>query len=135
MTATQPTAAQMAAFQGDAHDGPIIMINLLKFKERATYPDDAPEAAEGLSGAEAYDRYAAALETFSTTEDVQLNPICPLTRARAFIGEDGAWDAALVVRYPSRRHFLAMINSDAYQTAHRHREAGLAHQVLIEAPQ
>ena len=37
-----------------------------------------------------------------------------------------------IVRYPSRQAFLDMTVSEAYQAIHHHREAGLAHQDLIE---
>jgi len=37
-----------------------------------------------------------------------------------------------LVRYPSRAAMIAMTQSDAYQAIHHHREAGLAHQDLIE---
>ena len=33
-----PGPAQIAAFFGGAEDGPFVMINLLKFRERAEYP-------------------------------------------------------------------------------------------------
>ena len=54
-----PGPAQIAAFFGAAEDGPFVMINLLKFKERADYADGSePE----LSGREAYRRYGAAVQ-------------------------------------------------------------------------
>ena len=34
-----PGPEQTAAFFGGAEDGPFVMINLLKFRERAAYPD------------------------------------------------------------------------------------------------
>ena len=131
MPAMQPTAEQMSAFANDAHDGPIVMINLLKFKDKASYPADAAEAAENLSGAEAYQRYGEGLTRFHTDPAVGLEILYSGPVARFFIGE-GDWDQVLVVRYPSRKHFVAMVSSETYQAAHRHRDAGLLHQDLIE---
>lgn len=131
MPALQPTAEQMSAFAKDAHDGPIVMINLLKFREKAEYPADAPEASENLSGAEAYQRYGDGLAGFREDPNVGLDILYAGPVARFFIGS-GDWDQVLVVRYPSRKNMLAMLSSEVYQAAHRHREAGLLHQDLIE---
>ena len=131
MPALQPTSEQMSEFAKDSHDGAIVMINLLKFREKAEYPDDAPEAKEMLTGAEAYQRYGEALASFRENPDVGLQILYAGPVARFFIGS-GDWDQALVVRYPSRQHFLAMVASETYQAAHHHREAGLLHQDLIE---
>ncbi len=55
---------------------------------------------------------------------------------QVFIGVAGQpetdWDEVLVVRYPSRRHFLAMMADPAYRTALRHRYAGLERTVLLQ---
>lgn len=131
MPAMQPTSDQMSAFAADPHDSPIVMINLLKFREKATYPAEAAEAAENLSGVEAYQRYGEGLASFHADPNVGLEILYAGSVARFFIGE-GDWDQVLVVRYPSRKHLLAMVSSETYQAAHRHREAGLLHQDLIE---
>lgn len=131
MPALLPTTEQMSAFAKDAHDGPIVMINLLKFRETAAYAPEEAEHAEGLSGHEAYQRYSAALAGFAEDPEVALNVLYAGPVARFFIGE-GDWDMVLVVRYPSRARFLAMTESPTYQAAHRHRAAGLLHQDLIE---
>lgn len=53
-----------------------------------------------------------------------------------FIGLAGTpetdWDKILVVRYPSRQHFLAMMADGGYRDALVHRYAGLARTVLIQ---
>lgn len=48
------THAQQAAFGEDGPDGPVVIVNLLKFKETATYPDGSDS---DLSGREAFRRY------------------------------------------------------------------------------
>ena len=50
-----PNADQMAGFMDSSVEGPIAMVNLLKFKEKAQYSDDRET---DLSGAEAYGIYA-----------------------------------------------------------------------------
>ena len=58
--AVHPTKAQIEAFLADHEDGePVFMLNLLKFKDLATYRD-ADGADRASTGRAAYDRYAAA---------------------------------------------------------------------------
>ena len=56
MTPTiEPTPEQFARVAGSTDETPVVMLNLLRFKERA----DGIDAADGISGADAYARYAA----------------------------------------------------------------------------
>ena len=53
-----PTADQVRALRDAGPDGPVVMLNLLKFREQANYPAGSPHAP--CSGAEAYRRYQTA---------------------------------------------------------------------------
>ncbi len=53
--AVLPNEAQIKGFFEPGPDGPIFMVNLLKFKEQAEYEDGRETT---LSGREAYDLYA-----------------------------------------------------------------------------
>ncbi|MEL7129044.1 MAG: DUF1330 domain-containing protein [Pseudomonadota bacterium] len=130
MTAIQPTPEQAQAFLSRDQDQPIVMVNLLKFKEKATYAPDRPEAAENLSGAEAYQRYGIAVQKILA--DIGARPLFAGTAPHYMIGGGHDWDMVALVRYPSRATMMAMGTSDAYQAIHYHREAGLAFQDLIE---
>lgn len=131
MKTIRPTREQMEAFGTDPYDGPIIMINLLKFRDKAAYAEGDPEYDDDLSGREAYMRYGKALAEFASGPEIGLEVLYSGSVARFFIGE-GDWDQVAVVRYPSRKHFQAMNADPRYRAAHRHRAAGLAHQDLIE---
>ena len=50
-----PTQEQMAGFLAPGPDGPISMVNLLKFKDKATYQDGRETE---LTGQEAYALYS-----------------------------------------------------------------------------
>ena len=97
---------------------PIHMLNLLKFREKASYPD----GNDGhLSGREAYARYTK--EGGKILHEI----------GGEMLGEvEDLWDAVVIASYPSRQAMLKMIQSDAYQSIHIHREAGLAGQLNIE---
>jgi quinol monooxygenase YgiN len=52
---------------------------------------------------------------------------------RLMLGEvEELWDAVAIAMYPSRQAMIEMMQSDAYQAIHHHREAGLAGQLNIE---
>ena len=119
-----PTAEQLQALASAESDGPLIMLNLLRFKPVADGLD------EGISGAEAYARYSLAAEPFLRGVGGRLR-----TAVRAdqcVIGPpDGEWDLILLVEYPSRQKFLEMAANPEYQKIHAHREAALADSRLI----
>ena len=62
VNAVMPTAEQIADFFGAGEDGPFTMVNLLKFKDKADYPDGRDAH---LSGYEAYLRYGMAVGAHS----------------------------------------------------------------------
>jgi uncharacterized protein (DUF1330 family) len=134
-----PTADQVRALRDRGPDGPVVMLNLLKFRERADYgPDadaDADADAPAMSGAEAYARYQTAfVETVGAVSEAEVLYDGPVQQV--FIGVAGTpetdWDKVLLVRYPSRRHFLAMMADARYREALRHRYAGLERTILLQ---
>lgn len=130
MPAFSPTKDQFRALRDDPHQRPIVMVNLLKFRERADYPPDAPEVGLNLTGAQAYQRYLDGLNVF--VERCGGATLFDGPAVRFYIGQ-GDWDRVLIVRYPSSAAFIAMVTDPDYAAAHRHREAGLLHQDLIQS--
>jgi uncharacterized protein (DUF1330 family) len=112
-------------------DGPIVMVNLLKFRERAAYPPDHPDAEAGLSGREAYARYGAAVAE-----------LLPKFGGRALWAGDVTflalgqveelWDEVALAEYPDRAALWAMSTSPEWQAIAVHRRAGLAGQLNLE---
>jgi uncharacterized protein (DUF1330 family) len=119
-----PTQAQLEALLAADLEGPIVMLNLLRFKERADGID------EGLSGREAYRRYAEATSPFLQRVGGRLlNAVDAKTMV---IGPEALeWDVALLVEYPSREKFLEMAGDPEYLKVHEHREAALSDSRLI----
>jgi len=119
----------MQAFAGQLDsEGPIIMVNLLRYRERAAYPQSS--AATPCSGREAYQRYSeVALRTVAEVggELFYLGRVAASVIAPA--GEE--WDDVALVRYPSRRAFVEMIGRADYQAGAVHRTAALADSRLI----
>lgn len=123
-----PTGEQMAGFNEDPSLGPICMVNLLKFRDTAQYPDGSDA---DLSGRDAYARYAEAVTRLVVDHGGAL--VFSGDVSRLMLGEmDELWDQVAIARYPSRQAMLEMMMSPQYQAIHVHREAGLAGQLNIE---
>jgi uncharacterized protein (DUF1330 family) len=124
-TTPRPEVAQ--AFCADADHGPMVMVNLLKFKDKATYPDGrSPE----LSGREAYNRYGAAVVACLNSVGGHVVYSGPVTGALLGDVED-MWDAVALAWYPSPQAMLKMVAMPDYQAIEIHRYAGLAGQLNI----
>ena len=125
-----PTADQVRALRDTGRDGPVVMLNLLKFCDMAAYDD-----GEVISGADAYARYQHAF-TVTVGAISQAEVLFDGPAEQVFIGLAGSleadWDKVLMVRYPTRGHFLAMMADPGYRLALRHRYAGLARTVLLQ---
>ena len=105
-------------------DGPIWMLNLMSYRERADYADGRDH---DLSGREADDRYT---------------PLGPLAEVGAeivfvadvelqFFNDEPAWDRVAVVKYPSRAAFIRMQTLPEFQELHHHKDAGMAQTFVI----
>lgn len=128
-----PTREQVRALRDRGRDGPVVMMNLLKFRETANYPADAGVAP--CSGKEAYDRYQHAF-TVAVGSVSQAEVLYDGPCEQVFIGQVGSdaadWDKLLLVRYPTRQNFLGMMADDSYRDALVHRYAGLERTLLIQ---
>ena len=128
MGAIQPSEQQLQAFLAGADDGPIVMINLLRYREQAEYPEGSSEAP--CTGAEAYGRYSDAVMPLLAGAGGR--PIwIGLARNTLIAPEGEAWDNAILVEYPTRKAFIDMTSSPEYQAVAHHRTAALADSRLI----
>ncbi len=122
-----PTPEQVQKLVAGPQDQPVVMINLLRFKQQA----DGPE--EGMSGEEAYRRYGIKMREFVESKGGRFIWIGRIDSQ--VIGEGGeGFHAAGLVEYPSRKAFLE-ITSDPYvrEDIGAYREAGLESQWLLAA--
>jgi uncharacterized protein (DUF1330 family) len=122
VTSIRPNIDQFKALLAAPDDGPVVMLNLLKFKERA--------ASGAGSGGEAYRRYGdAAVEMI---EQRGGKVLWTGKAEQVLIGDPTQdWDAVLLVQYPSRAAFVEMTSSKEYDAVHEHREAGLERTIVV----
>ena len=109
-------------------DQPVVMLNMLKYREVA----EPGFGVDGLSGREAYAVYGRAF--------TELHPCFggePIWMGRGLNTLIGAedWDVVLLVRYPTRAQFAAMINDPDYNKIAGIRSAALADSRLVETSQ
>lgn len=129
--AVLPKQEQLVGLLTAGGEGPITMLNLLKFKKEATYNDPAEPS---LSGREAYARYGEVMRGIVEGAGGRMLFLADVDAL--VIGKvDELWDAAAIVEYPSRAAFVQIATSPEVQVIGMHREAGLAGQLLIQCTQ
>jgi uncharacterized protein (DUF1330 family) len=116
MSAIRPTKEQINELIHAPDEGPVVMLNLLKFKPR--------------SGASSYGQYGDA--AVKMIEDRGGKVLWVGKADQVLIGDaEQDWDSVLLVQYPSRRAFIEMTSTPDYDKAHEHREAGLERTIVI----
>jgi len=126
--ALMPNDQQMAGFLEEDEGQPIYMVNLLKFKDKATYPD---KRETDLTGEEAYAIYGQ--EVRKHLEKVGGQPIFSGKVSRLMLGEvEDLWDVVAIATYPNRKAMLDMLSDPEYIKSAQHRVAGLEGQLNIE---
>ena len=125
--AVMPEPEQAKAFFAGAATGPMVMINLLKFRDKAEYPDGSDA---GLSGRDAYLRYGMAVQ--KCLELVGGKALYSGDINGILLGEvEELWDMVALAWYPSPQAMLQMVGLPEYQGIEIHRFAGLAGQLNI----
>jgi hypothetical protein len=127
----EPTQVSGRTFVSRQIDGEVVMLNLLRFRERADYsefPQLAPEMP--ISGAAAYHRYI----------EHTLPHLWQSGGELVFLGQGGQfligptderWDAAMLVRQRSVSSFIAFASNPEYLAGIGHRVAALEDSRLL----
>lgn len=123
-----PSREQRAELAQPGPDGPIVMVNLLKFRERAQYPDDRDAH---LSGREAYLRYGRLFVPLLHAAGGRLLFSGNVNHLSIGVVES-LWDEIALAEYPSRTVFVQMTSTPEYAEIAVHRAAGLEGQLNIE---
>lgn len=106
-----------------ADDGPVWMVNLMKYRDEAVYAD----GTTGVTGREADDRYAPV----KILRDIGAEVTFFGDVITTVWGDGTQWDRVGVVKYPSRRAFLEMQNRQDFQAKHEHKNAGMEFTFVI----
>ncbi len=118
--------AEFASFAKDAEEGPVVMINLLKFKKES---DDG----EG-TGAEAYARYARLAAPLVERHGGSM--VFSGQTEEHLVGDtDYDWDMVLLVSWPAHQNLLDLAGDEDYEKIAHHRTNGLERTMLIAMTQ
>ncbi len=120
-----PTREKFGEFRKLPEEGPIHMLNLVRLRDQAAYPD-----GREATGAEAYAAYGRESGPvfrrvggrIAWTGDFRLMLIGP---------EDERWDHCFIAEYPSGAAFVEMVKDPEYQRAVVHRQAAVQDSRLI----
>ena len=129
--AVTPTAEQLQRFLNSDFTGPVCMVNLLKFKDKAEYEDDRET---DLTGQEAYGLYGEQMRAFVLSKGGKF--IFYSAAWQMILGSvEEEWDTVAIVEYPSKEAFIEIVSSPEVQGFGVHRSAGLKGQLLIATSQ
>ncbi len=115
-------ATRLATIPPD-EDGPIWMVNFMRYRERADYGD----GDHGVSGREADDRYAP------------VDVLAELGAEVAYFGDvvgvgggpNPEWHRMGIVLYPTRRSFIEMQARPDFKEKYVHKEAGMEFTIIV----
>ena len=125
-----PERAQFDAFKALPRDTPIHMLNLVRFKDKATYPAYHPLAGKALTGAEAYANYGK--DSSAVFSRVGGSVVWSGTMEAMVIGPANEhWDEMFIARYPNSGAFMEMVTDPVYRQAVVHRQAAVETSRLI----
>ncbi len=125
-----PSRAQFDAFKALPRDTPIQMLNLIRLKPWANYPEGHPDHGKTITGLEAYRAYGrTSAEVFARVGGRQVWAGRPQTVLTG--PADEHWDLAFIAEYPGAGAFLAMVTDPDYREHVKHRAAGVADSRLI----
>jgi uncharacterized protein (DUF1330 family) len=113
MSDLHPTGQARAALAANPDPGPVVMLNLLKFRRGG--------------GSRAYGRYS---EAFGALLERHGGRFLYLGRTTELLVGKEDWDAVALVEYPSRQAFLRITGSPEYAAIAPLREDGLERTML-----
>ena len=99
-------------------DGPIWMVNLMKYRDTADYTDGRETS---ISGREADDIYAP----LDVLADIGAEVVFAADVDQQLLGDAPQWDRVAIVKYPTRRSFIEMQSRPDFQDKHVHKDAGM----------
>lgn len=104
-------------------DGPIWMVNLMKYREQADYADGRQS---DITGRQADDLYSP----LGPLKAIGAEVVFVADVEAQFLNDSPKWDRVAIVKYPSRRSFIEMQTRKDFQELHHHKEAGMAETIV-----
>jgi uncharacterized protein (DUF1330 family) len=123
-----PDRQAWEVFKSLPRDTPIHMLNLIRLKPKAEYPQGHPDHGKDLTGLDAYRAYGRTTRPiFNRLGGRQVWA----GRPEVMVTGPEAWDIAFIAEYPSADVFIAMVRDPEYREHVQHRTAGVADSRLL----
>ena len=130
MAYIDPDREAWEVFKNLPRDQPIQMLNLVKLKPQAEYPEDHADHGKGLTGLDAYRAYGrTTAHIFKRVGGKQVWAGKPQVMVTGPGSE--AWDIAFIAEYPTSAAFIEMVRDPEYRELVAHRTAGVADSRLL----
>ncbi len=130
MSYIDPDREAWEIFKGLPRDQPIQMLNLVRLKPLAEYPEGHPDHGKGLTGLDAYRAYGrTTAPIFARLGGRQIWAGKPQVMVTG--PQDEAWDLAFIAEYPTSDAFMAMVRDPDYRQLVAHRTAAVADSRLL----
>lgn len=130
MAYIDPDREAWELFKSLPRDQPIQMLNLVKLRPRAEYPEGHPDHGKDLTGLDAYRAYGrTTAHIFKRLGGRQVWAGKPQVMVTGPGSE--AWDIAFIAEYPTSAAFLEMVRDPEYRELVQHRTAGVADSRLL----
>ena len=125
-----PSRENWQAFKDLPRDRPIHMLNLIKFRDVADYPEGHPNHGKGLTGREAYAIYLEGFQRLVAGDGAAM--VWEAQQECVVTGPADEWDEVFVMGYPNSGVFMAMVKNEEYvRDVVPHRSAAVADSRLI----
>jgi hypothetical protein len=122
-TVDRDYAMKLATTRPD-DDGPVWMVNLMKYREVAQYADGRDLE---ISGQEADDLYSPV----DTLAEIGARPVFFGDVDQQLLGDAPLWDRIAVVKYATRKSFIDMQSRPKFQESHKHKDAGMEQTIVM----
>ena len=130
MSYVDPSRENWQAFKDLPRDRPIHMLNLIKFRDLADYPEGHPNHGKGLTGREAYAIYLEGFQRLVAGDGAAM--VWEAQQECVVTGPADEWDEVFVMGYPNSGVFMAMVKNEEYvRDVVPHRSAAVADSRLI----
>ncbi|MDJ0977876.1 MAG: DUF1330 domain-containing protein [Erythrobacter sp.] len=127
-----PSPENWKAFKDLPRDEPIHMLNLLRYRDLAKYPEDHEHHGKGWSGRRAYEEYGKTSgPIFSRVGGEIVWRGAFQTMVTGPTPDQKVWHDGFVAFYPNSAAFLEMVTDPDYQKAVTNRTASLVDSRLM----
>ena len=117
-------------FKSLPRDEPVHMLNLVRVRPLAEYPQDHPEYGKGRTGREAYGAYGRS--TAHILKRLGGRQVWAGRPEVVYIGpSEERWDIAFIAEMPTAEAFITMVRDPEYRELVKHRTAAVADSRLI----